>query len=161
MTRSEQPTDYIYVKASSPSEWDCCDFAIVRVTEQWLDLLEERMTLLEPFEERDDFYSLEFWDGPEGYFINTYGEEDDEPDNKLLSDEDPDWCFADLDPDELEHFSTPEARLSTHQLVVTKGGHAYFTALGKHTDEQYFTSSFPIQELINYYRAPERQSFGR
>jgi hypothetical protein len=55
MTISEQPTDYIYVKADSPSEWDYCDFAIVRVTDEWLDLLEERLALLEPFEERDDF----------------------------------------------------------------------------------------------------------
>lgn len=161
MTRSEQPTDYIYLKANTPSEWDSCDFAIVRLSDDWLDVLEERLALLAPFENRDDFYSLEFWDGPEGYFTDTYDDENDGPYTKLLGDEDPDWCFAELDPDELDDFSRPEARLSTHQLVVTKEGHAYFTAFGKHTDEQYFTSSFPIRELIDLYRVPERRPVSR
>lgn len=155
MTRSEQPTEYLYIKASTPSEWDSCDFAIVQVTDQWLDLLEERLSLLQPFRDRKDFYSLEFWDGPDGYYVHTYGDEDG-PDTQLLGEEDREWCFAELDPDELDSFAKPESALTTNQMVVTHYGQGYFTAIGKHTDEQYFTDTFDIQELIGYYRAPEQ-----
>ena len=46
MKRSDQPTEYIFIKAYTNSEWDYCDFAIIRITEQWRTVMRKRLNLL-------------------------------------------------------------------------------------------------------------------
>jgi hypothetical protein len=148
MKKSEKPTPYIYIRAYTQSEWDSCDFAILKINAEWLALLRERLELLEPFQGRSDFYSHEYWDSPFDYYITPDDQEDE-----FLEETAGDWCFITITPEGLKRLEKPQAPLSTHQLVITSDGYGHFTAIGKHTDEGYHTAEFKITELLNHFNA--------
>ena len=145
MKTSEKPTPYIYIRAYTKSEWDSCDFAIIKISKTWLELLKERLELIEPFQDRLDFYSHEYWDAPYGYFVNA---DDDEYFKTILENISFDWTYIALNAMDLERLKRPEAKLATHQLVVTGDGYAHFTAIGKNSDEDYWTAEFSINDLL-------------
>lgn len=147
MKKSEKPTPYIYIRAYTRSEWDSCDFAIIKISKAWLYLLGERLELLEDFRDRLDFYSHEYWDAPYNYFVHT-----DEDVQELLKDNTFDWCYIDTNPAELQLLKRPEAKLATHQLVVTGDGYAHFTAIGKSSEEEYWTAEFGICDLLKGHK---------
>lgn len=149
MKRSDQPTEYILIKAYSTSEVDYCNFAIIRITEQWIADMLKRMDLLEPFKDDNSFYSHHYLDSPEGYYTNIYNKEEDADITDLILTEDGEWTFVTLAENELNTFPVPENRLDTHQLVLTKGGLARFTAYCKHAGEEFYTADFSPKELIN------------
>jgi len=148
MKRSDQPTEYIFIKAYTNSEWDYCDFAIIRITEQWRTVMRKRLNLLEPFKYDNSFYSHHYWDSPEGFYTNIVDEEDTDITDLILK-EDEEWAFVTLAENELNTFPVPENRLDTHQLVLTKFGSARFKAYGKHSGEEFYTEDFGIEEFVN------------
>ncbi len=149
MKKSEKPTPYIFIRAYTQSEWDSCDFALIKISRSWLDILAERLELLEPFKGKSDFYSHEYWDAPESYYIH---DDDNLPTRELLEGDAFDWCYIETDPNELTRLQKPEAALSTHQLVVTGDGFGHFTAIGKHSEENYYTAEFNAAELLDDFK---------
>jgi hypothetical protein len=49
MKRSDKPTSYLMIKANTNSEWDCCDFAIIALSEDWKQEQQKRLIKLNPF----------------------------------------------------------------------------------------------------------------
>lgn len=148
MKRSDQPTEYIFIKAYTNSEWDYCDFAIIRITEQWRTVMRKRLNLLEPFKYDNSFYSHHYWDSPEGFYTNIVDEEDTDITDLILK-EDEEWAFVTLAENELDTFPVPESRLGTHQLVITTFDSARFIAHGKDNGEEFYTADFSMEEFVN------------
>ena len=148
MKRANQATEYIFIKAGTADEYDYCDFAIIKLTDQWQSDMRKRLALLEPFKADSSFYSHHYWDQPEGFYTNilNYEGEDIVP---IILREREEWAFVTLEENELETFPVPESRLSTCQLVLSKYGTARFTAYGKHTGEIFWTEDFDAEALVN------------
>jgi hypothetical protein len=147
MERSEQPTPYIFIRAYIQSEWDNCDFAIIKLTDEWLENMRRRIALLEPFKEDSTFYSHQYWDKPEGFFTNML--EDGEDIAEIILKGESQWIFVTLEENELDLFPVPENAIGNYQLVLSTYGSARFTANGKHTGEEFYTADFNIEEFIN------------
>ena len=56
MKRSDIPTPYLMIKANTNSEWDCCDFAIISLSEDWKKEQQKRIENIKPFS--DDYMLL-------------------------------------------------------------------------------------------------------
>ena len=148
MKRSDQPTEYIFIKAYTNSEFDYCDFVIIHITEQWRGVMRKRLNLLEPFKSDSSFYSHHYWDSPEGFYTNIVDEEDNDITDLILK-EDEEWAFVTLAENELDTFPVPESRLGTHQLVITTFDSARFIAHGKDNGEEFYTADFSMEEFVN------------
>lgn len=147
MKKSAQPMEYVFIRAYTGSEWDYCDFAIIRLTDEWRNEMGKRLALLEPFKADNSFYSLNYGDWPEGFYQNIIEDEEDIMD-VLLSDGG-DWTFITIGEDELQMLPKPANALGGATLVLNKDGTANFTASGKHTDENFWTADFEVEKLIN------------
>jgi hypothetical protein len=144
MRLSEKPTAYLLLQAFTGSEWDECQFAIVRITEEWKKQQAKRLEAVQPFAKDINFLSLNYHDTAVNFY-KTNGEE--QPNlEQLLPKEG--WAFVELDEGEQESFAAPEQRLDCYTLVVLKGGNAYYKAFGKNTDEEFWTEQFPLKQLI-------------
>lgn len=142
MKTSDKPTAHILVRASTNSEWDCCDFAIIHLSEEWRKLQEKRIEAVKPFKDDYSFQSMGFIDGSVDFFQS----EDEEPDvEELLADKQ--WVFVELDDGELDKLTPPESSLDCYMLVLYRNGNARYEAFGKHTSEEFGTNIFLLQQL--------------
>ena len=107
MKRAEQPTDYIFILANTASESDNCDFAIIRLTGEWLREMRKRLDLIQPFIDDNTFYSHHYWDFPQGFYVHDY--EDEEETTLHLLNEDEDWAYIVTDETELAACPNPKA----------------------------------------------------
>ena len=145
MKFSNEPTDYLLVKAGTGSEWDNCDFAVIHATTAWKKTIRERLVAVKPFSEDPSFQSLNYYDASASFHAV---DEDELPDlDELMSDKS--IVFVDLDESEAKRQLTPESRLDGHSLEVFNRGTGRFTAYGKHTEEQFWTDEFSLQHIVD------------
>lgn len=115
MKISDKPTAHILIKASTNSEWDCCDFAIIHLSEEWRKLQEKRIEAVKPFGDDYSFQSMRFYDGSVDFFQSK----DEGPDvEELLADKQ--WVFVELGNGELDELTSPENRLDFYKIVSKK-----------------------------------------
>lgn len=145
MKKSIAPTDYIFILAHTASEWDSCDFAIIHLPDHWRREMRKRLDLIQPFIDDDTFYSHHYWDFPQGFYVHDY--EDEEETTLHLLNEGEAWAYIVTDETELAALRTPESRLDTYQLAINKYKTASFSAMGKHTGEEYWTTVIDVEEL--------------
>lgn len=142
MKTSDKPTAHILVRARTNSEWDCCDFAIIHLSEEWRKLQEKRIEAVKPFGDDYSFQSMRFYDGS----VNFFQSKDEGPDvEELLANKQ--WVFVELGNGELDELTSPENRLDFYKIVIYREGNARYEAFGKHTDEEFWTNEFPLQQL--------------
>lgn len=143
MKTSDKPTADILIKASTDSEWDCCEFAFIHLSEEWGKLQAKRLEAVKPFKDDYSFQSMRFYD----YSVKFFQSGDEEPDiEELLADRE--WVFVELDDDELDELTSPENSLDFYKIVIYRDGNARYEAFGKHTNEEFYTNEFPLQQLI-------------
>lgn len=143
MKTSDKPTANILIKASTNSEWDCCEFALIHLSEEWGKLQAKRLEAVKPFRDDYSFQSIRFYDGSVEFF--QPGEEEFNME-ELLADRE--WVFVKLDDDELDKLTPPENSLDFYVLEIHRDGNARYKAYGKHTNEEFWTNEFPLQQLI-------------
>jgi hypothetical protein len=148
MKRTNNKTDYILMRANTISEWDDCDFAIIHITNEWVQLLEKRLHAINPFTGDNSFYHLSYWESPEGFYKNP-DDEMQSADEILHANED--WCFVLLEENELEKFPVPENSLDAQQLMVDRYGNASYKAYGKYSNEEFYTADIKITALLKYF----------
>lgn len=149
MKTSDKPTAHILIKASTNSEWDCCEFAVIHLSEEWSKRQAKRLEAVKPFKDDYNFQSMRFYDSSVEFFQPG---DDGEPDMaELLADRE--WAFVELDGDELDKLTSPENSLDFYKIVMYRDGNARYEAFGKHTDEEFWTNEFPLRQLIE--QAPE------
>lgn len=137
---------YIIIKATAFSDWDNCEFAILELTREWLDLLRTRHNLLPLFKDDSSFFHLSFWDAPVGFY-SLPGEADREL-LEEVTDSDNQWAFVELDEKELETFTEPESILDGHQMHVYADGSARFKAIGEYSNVEFSTDPFRITDFL-------------
>lgn len=144
MKISDKPTGYILIKAHTDSEWDCCDFALIYLSEEWKQQQAKRLEAVKPFADNDTFSSINFYDSSVNFFQT--GDEDEPDVEELLADKE--WAFVELDDDdETDRMTSPENRLECYKLVIYRDGNARYEAIGKYTNEEFWTSEFSLQQL--------------
>lgn len=143
MKTSDKPTADILIRASTDSEWDCCEFAFIHLSEKWRNLQAKRLEAVKPFKDDYSFQSMRFYD----YSVKFFQPGDEEPDiEELLADKE--WVFVELDDDGLDNLTSPENSLDFYKIVIYRDGNARYEAFGKHTNEEFYTNEFPLQQLI-------------
>lgn len=144
MQLSDQPTDHILVKARTNSEWDSCDFAIVHLSDGWKQEQLKRLDGVKPFANDLSFKSLSFFDGAADFYQSG---SDELPDiDELLADNE--WAFVELTQEEQDNLDTPESCLDCYEMVLYKDGDAKYTAYGKYTSEEFWTTELPLREIL-------------
>ncbi len=141
MKTSQQPTNRILVRAHTDSEWDFCDFAIIDCGKEWADRTAKRLDAARTLYDDTDFFSCCYFDGGVSFCVSR--EEDlDEllPDGNV-------WTFVELEDGEQERFAVPESRLECYRQVLYKSDYGRYTALGKHTGEEFYTEDLPLGEI--------------
>lgn len=122
MKVSDKPTVEILIRAKTNSEWDCCDFAVIHLSEEWRKLQATRLEAVKPFKDDCNFQSIRFYDGSVEFFQSG------------------------LD-DELDKLASPENRLDFFKIVIYRDGNAIYQVFGKHTNEEFWTNQFSLQQL--------------
>lgn len=142
MKISDKPTTEILIKAYTDSEWDCCEFAIIHLSERWRKIQAKRLEHVKPFKDDFNFQSMRFYD----YSVQFFQSGDEGPDmEELLSERN--WVFVKVDEDELDELTPPENSLDFYNIVIYRDANARFEAFGKHTNEEFYTNEFPLQQL--------------
>ena len=142
MKTSDKPTAHSLISANTNSEWDCCEFALIDLSEDWSKLQAKRLEAVKPFKDDYNFQSMRFYDGSVEFFQSG----DEEPDmEELLAGKE--WVFVELDDDEQDELTPPENSLDFYKIVISRGGNARYEAFGKHTNEEFYTIEFPLQQL--------------
>ena len=142
MKTSDKPTAHILIRANTNSEWDCCEFALIDLSEDWSKLQAKRLEAVKPFKDDYNFQSMRFYDGSVEFFQSG----DEEPDmEELLAGKE--GVFVELDDDEQDELTPPENSLDFYKIVISRGGNARYEAFGKHTNEEFYTIEFPLQQL--------------
>ena len=143
MKTSDKPTVNILIKANTNSEWDCCEFAIIHLSKEWKKLQATRLEAIKPFTDDYTLQSIRFY-STSVYFYQF--EDNGTPDiEELLSDKD--WAFVEIDKNELDELTPPENSLDFYTLEIHRDGNARYKAYGKHTNEEFWTNKFPLQQL--------------
>lgn len=147
MKVSDKPTAEILIRAKTNSEWDCCDFAVIHLSEEWRKLQATRLEAVKPFKDDYNFQSISFFDGSVEFFQSGLDDELVEEPNieELLADRD--WVYVELDDDELDKLASPENRLDFFKIVICRDGNARYVVFGKHTNEEFYTNQFSLQQL--------------
>lgn len=137
-------TDYILVKADTNSDWDECHFALIHCTKKWREQMKQRLKTVQSIENEIGFASLNFYDTSVDFYRT------DEDINDLLGEKD--WTFVELDENEHDTFLVPENRLDTYRLSFYRNGTAIYSAHGKYSREEFWTSEFSIKDILNYHQ---------
>ena len=144
MQLSDKPTSHILVRAYTDSEWDSCDFAIISLSEGWRKTQPERLRAIKQVENTPSFLSIQFFDGAADFYRSG---DDGLPDiNGLLGDNK--WAFVELTQKEQDNLTPPESSLNCYKMVLYKDGEAKYTAYGKHTSEEFWTTVLPLRKIL-------------
>ena len=133
-------TPYILIQSNTNSEWDTCRFALIHTDKEFTSALQQWQTHLQQIENEPFFSSIELYYGKVAFYQENAQAE------AILQDKV--WAFVELTEEERCSLPFTENYLTCYKLHLCKGGNAYFTAYGKHTDEEFWTEEFAIDEVI-------------
>ena len=111
-------TSHILVRAYSTNEWLFCNYAIINVTEEWLERARKAGEQAADLKEEDSFASLSFYEGKTDFYNIEQGTE---ADNVL--DPEKDWSFIEISDEELEDLELVEERLEIHGAIKINGSY--------------------------------------
>jgi len=112
----EKQTAYLLLKATTNSQWDVCDFALISISENWKKDLEKRLSNLMPFIEDPMFISMSFYDLGVEFYKNS--NETLRISAELLDNRDSMLILA--DEQLIESLPIPENCLDCHELVCSE-----------------------------------------
>jgi hypothetical protein len=144
MKRSKKPTNQIMIKANIRSNFYTVEFAILRISPDWVELTNQRLAAIENFEVGFCIHNHSFWHSPITFCKSPVGE--NLPSKILPKYED--WAFITLDTEEENTLPTVETGSGAHQFIITKDGIAHFKAHGRHMGEEFWTEEFNLYKLI-------------
>jgi hypothetical protein len=143
MKISNIPTEYLFIKAMTNSEWDNCSFAVIHITEEWKQCQKKRLKAVTNFENDNDFKWLNYSDTTVDFYKFSY-EGKSEIKHWLFEN---DCFFAEVSFEEIQKLSVPDNNLNCYQMQVFNNGNAIYNAFGKHTGEEFWTDQFSLNEL--------------
>lgn len=145
MNASNKPTAYLLLSAYTGSDWDCCEFAIVHISEKWKETQRKRLEAIQLYADDYCLCSFNYYDTAVDFY---YANDERSPNiDKILDGQR--WAFVEFDEGEPETFCVPESRLDCHRLVLHRDGTAKYSAYGKHTDEEFWTDDIDLNAICN------------
>lgn len=148
MKTTSNITDYILVKADTDSDWDNCHYALIHCTAEWKVQIQQRLRTVQSIENEIGFASLNYYDTSVDFY--RADEKTQTEINQMLGEKE--WTFVELDENEQETFLVPENRLDTYRLSLYRYGTAIYTAYGKHSGDEFYTSEFSIKDILNHHQ---------
>lgn len=142
MQRSGKPTEYIFIKAETNSEYDGCDFIIVKVSKEWAATMQERLLLLEIIKKAKDFSHISFTGTIEGFYVYA-----DYATGHILQGREP-WCFIDITADELQDLEEVNSELYGLELNIDFFGNGSYEAHAVQSNDSFYTEGFKIAEVL-------------
>ncbi|NRF40702.1 hypothetical protein [Pedobacter foliorum] len=144
MKKSRKPTNHVMIKAYTRSKFNNVQFAILHISENWAELINEHLEAIRDF--KQDFYvrSHVFWCTPLKFCENPVGERLPEKILPRLED----WAFITLGPEEEKTLPELESDVGYHELIITKHGIAHYKAHGGHLGEVFLTEEFNLYKLL-------------
>ena len=143
MNISKIPTTHLLVRAYTNSDWDSCDFALITLTEQWLEKVKKVAQQVANLKSAPDFVNLSFYEARTDFYTLS---DEEQPDLSFL--EERTWAFVELTEEELASFNTPESRLDIYRSVFTRYDDFYIKAYGKYSSDEYWTDDIRFDELF-------------
>lgn len=150
MTKSNVPTPYILVRATSNFDGDPCDFAIFDISQTILSELKgyvsavnnNELTRIRGYDSSTFFYNIH------GYYRTGAGCLEDELRQIVGSAE---WTFVNTSEEELEGFEIPESELDNEKIEVWSSGSFRFTAIADGTETRFETSEIRLSDIENFF----------
>lgn len=142
MKLTNKRTDALIVRVSSNSEWDGCSYAIIDLSDGYLEKLNSiAETVKNTVGKIDGMLHTSILDIRVEFFLGV-------PESLELT-EHQWWAFIeDFSTDDNDEFVYPESPLDCHQVKIGSNGGVYWLAYGKYTSEEYYTESINIFDLI-------------
>lgn len=150
MNVSNSPTNIIAVQARTGSEWDSVDFAIIRISEQLIRDLKERLECLSLVKDSKNLACLMYWESPAGWFIYSTDEKTDAIYDALINNE---WVYLDITEEEIADLDTTDQIIDGEILKIQSEKSMQFRGYGKHTNEEFWTSDIPMEKIIKDFEA--------
>ena len=144
MKLSDKPTDFILLQAQSSSQFDNNEFAIVHLSEKWKQTQMQRIEDFRTICETPNFQSIIYYDTS----ICFYRTQKKQPPDIETIMTGKIWGYIEFDEKKQNLFTSPEVDLQHYSLVLLPNGTAYYKAQVKHTDEEFWTEEFSLDELI-------------
>ncbi len=141
MKKTDKPTGYILVKATTNSEFDDCDFIIVHITEAWKTTMLQRLQLLAPFKKDNSFSHLAYSENPVGFYTYPEGMQ-----NLLVKKEY--WCFINITEEELEALPALDNDLCGYTVNIDSRGWAMYKTYAEQTNDEFYSDDFNIAAVI-------------
>lgn len=142
MKRAEK-SEYMLIRAYTDSEWDSCDFVILHITDEWKQIMRERLARATAFKDVQGFYYLIYSGSPAGFYKNSEAFDVDD----LLSEEE-DNCFVNLEETGFSSLPTPDSKLHLYKIAIDSYGLMNYKASGKCTGEEYYTAEFSLPDIL-------------
>ena len=146
MNISKIPTTHLLVRAYTNSDWDSCHFALITLTEQWLEKVKNVAQQVATLKSDPDFVNLSFYEVRTDFYTLS-----DEEQSDLSFLEERTWAFVELTEEELASFNTPESRLDIYRSVFTRYDDFYIKAYGKYSSDEYWTDDIRFDELFKTF----------
>ncbi len=147
MKISKKPTEWVLITVSNDNPLDAADFIIVQLTNAYMHKLRLQLEAVKMIADTPDFYCLCCWDAPMGWFKH-HGEgiawhlEHQQLTCTFIT-----WD----DENEFNELLSIDQQLDAQQLCVFGSGTAQFIGTGKHSQEEYYSTEFPLAKILRRY----------
>jgi len=145
MKRSRKPTEDIIIKANIRSDFYTVEFAILKISQGWVELTNQRLAAIKNFEAGFSIHNHSFWHSPLKFYKSPLGQ--NLPVKILPKYED--WAFITLNAEEENTLPVIETGSGAHQFIITKDGISHFRAHGRHSGEEFWTEEFNLYKLMD------------
>lgn len=137
---------YLIVQASTNSDWDCCEFAIVYIDSAILEHWNKVSAVAQNIPKE---LGLTYGSGLLSLFENyaTFYRDIEEIDDYRTQVEQEVFVVADLDDDFINQLSVPENRIDGDSIRFDFDGNVSFKAYGKHSGEEFWTEGIPLKDI--------------
>lgn len=149
MQISQTPTAHILVRASTNSDYDSCNCAIITISERWKQTQFRRLEAARLFTGDSSFRGLNYHD----WSVNFYDTfrlglpSIDELLGELR------WAFVKLDEEELDEESLDEedrinSGLDCHKLLIGSDGGFKYIVYGEYSHDEFSTKELSLPEIL-------------
>ena len=118
MKLSDIPTGYIILNASTDSDWDFCDFAIIKIDKNWKNEQRQKLELIMALGEDYDFHSIHYCDAS----CRFYQDDCDFMTDSMEFLQERQWSYLETTDAEIENLTAPKNVLDYYRIVLKRGG---------------------------------------
>ncbi len=148
MKISQAPTDTIFVKARTQSEWDSVDLGMIKLNPAFQNTISIRAEAASHFKEDPAFFNLSFWDNN----IEWIKGDEDNDDLQAIIDhlENNSACYVLVESDDdIVGLGKPLQPISAVQMNIDTNGSINYIGYGKHTSEEFSTENIDLLSILS------------